>query len=76
MTPLIVIVRLTSELPGPGQPTFPRLCGTFGGFVGIAIGRLRQFPWERTARLMAEAGAVGYGIGFIGWVVTIAMDRL
>jgi hypothetical protein len=76
MTLLVLIVLLTSELPDPGQPAFPNICGTFGGFAGMAIGMGRRFPWERTMKLAAQGGAVGYGIGFAIWFVVVAMDRL
>ena len=76
MTPFILLVLLAADLPDPGNPAFPSICGTFGGFVGIAIGTASQLPWERTTRLMAEAGAVGYALGLVAWVVAIAMDRL
>ncbi len=76
MTPLVLVVVLTSELPEPEQPAFPSVCGTFGGFVGMAIGMGRQYAWPRTTKLAAQIGAVGYGIGFAIWVVVVAMDRL
>ena len=63
-------------LPEPGPPAFPSVCGTFGGFVGMAVGMGRRHAWERTTKLAAQIGAVGYGIGFAIWGVVVATDRL
>lgn len=76
MTLLVHIVLLTSDLPEPGQPAFPNICGTFGGFAGMAIGMGRRLAWERTMKLAAQVGAVGYGIGFAIWLMVVATDRL
>jgi hypothetical protein len=73
---LVTLVLLASELPDPGQPTFPNICGTFGGFIGMAIGIGRRVAWEQTMKLAAQVGAVGYGIGFGIWLVLVAIDLL
>ena len=76
MTPFVLLILLTSELPDPGRLAFPGICGTFGGFVGMATGMSRRLAWERTTKLAAQGGAVGYGVGFVGWLVAVAIDRL
>jgi hypothetical protein len=76
MTVLVVIVLSASELPEPGQPIFPSVCGAFGGFLGMAFGIGRRFAWERTTKLAAQAGAAGYGVGFAVWLAVVAIDRL
>ena len=76
MTLPVLIVLLTSDLPDPGQPAFPNICGTFGGFVGMAIGMGRRFAWERTMKTAAQVGAAGYGIGFAIWLIVVATDLL
>ena len=76
MTSIVVLVMLASELPDPGRLAFPGVCGTFGGFVGMAVGMGRRLPWERTTQLAAQGGVVGYGVGFVGWLTAVAIDRL
>jgi hypothetical protein len=76
MTLLLLPILLTSELPDPGQQSFPGVCGTFGGFVGMAIGMGRRLTWERTTKLAAQVGAVAYGTGFAVWLVVVATDLL
>jgi len=76
MTFVTALIHLAAGLPDMGQPTFPATCGTFGGFVGAAIGIGRRLPHDRTTRLATYGGAVGYGVGFAAWVVAVAMDRL
>jgi hypothetical protein len=73
---LIMLVLLTSELPDPGRLTTAGLASLLGGFVGGCIGRLRHRSRERIRDLTLDGGYVGFGVGFIGWLIAIAIDRL
>jgi hypothetical protein len=70
------IVRLAAELPDPGNPSFPAICAGFGGFVGALVGYARRRPRESTARLMTDGSVVGFGTGFVCWLVVLTIDRL
>ena len=70
------LIAFAAELPDPGQPSFPNVCGAFGGFVGMAIAVSRGLDWDRTTKLTAQGGAIGYGVGVALWSAAIAIDRL
>lgn len=74
MTAVVVaIVLLSSELPDPGLPSFTTLCAGFGMFLGGVLGWLRRRP---VAPLVTGGGVVGFGVGLVGWLTVLAIDRL
>jgi hypothetical protein len=61
MTLFVVLILVMSELPDPGQPTFPNICGTFAGFAGMAFGIGRRCDWERTMKRRRRLARWGTG---------------
>jgi hypothetical protein len=67
------LVLLAAELPDPGAPTFPMLCGSYGAFMAGMIGWLRR----RSMGPYAAGGTVvGFGLGAVCWLTALAIDRL
>jgi hypothetical protein len=76
MSLLDVIVVLAAQLPDPGNPFFATLGAGCGGFAGGVVGYLRRHPEERVRRLMTDGSLIGFGTGFVCWLVALAIDRL
>ena len=73
MIPFVLLILLTSELPDPGAPMFPGLCAGYGGFAAGLV------AWRRRRPLgphVAAGTLMGFGLGFVGWIATLATDRL
>jgi drug/metabolite transporter (DMT)-like permease len=70
------IVVLAADLPDPGNPSFMTLGAGCGGFLGGLIGHARRHPQERVRQFIAEGGLVGFGAGFVCWLIALAIDRL
>ena len=73
MTLIDALVQLAAELPDPGAPTFPALCGGYGGFAAGLVAWLRTHP---IGPRVAGGTVVGFGIGLVCWLVALAIDRL
>jgi len=70
---LDVLFQFAAELPDPGAPMFPGICASYGGFVGGLVGWRGQHP---IGPHMAGGTIVGFAVGFLCWLMAIAMDRL
>jgi hypothetical protein len=76
MTPFVLLILLTSELPDPGMPYFVPLMGTVGLFVGGLVAHIRGISPEERSRWTSTGTWAGIGIGAAVWAVVYAMDRL
>ena len=76
MSLLPEIVALASQLPDPGNPSFVPLSAGCGAFAGGVVGYAHGSAEERVRRLMADGSLIGFGTGFVAWLVVVAIDRL
>jgi len=73
MTTFDALIQLAAELPDPGSPMFPTLCGGHGAFLAAVLAWLRRRPIGP----FAGGGTVlGFGVGYICWLTALAIDRL
>jgi hypothetical protein len=73
MTLVSTFVQFAADLPDMGAPMFPGICAGYGGFVGGVIAWHRRLP---LGPLVTRGSVVGFGLGFLGWTVALAIDRL
>ncbi|MGN6188417.1 MAG: hypothetical protein ACTHOE_05925 [Conexibacter sp.] len=73
MTLVSTFAQLAAELPDPGAPMFPGICAGYGGFVGGVIAWRRGLP---LGPLATRGSVAGFGLGFMGWILALAIDRL
>jgi hypothetical protein len=76
MTPLVVLILLTSELPDPGRTGTITLAGGLGAFAGAMIAYLRRLPSQAASDMTRIGMLLGVGAGLAGWLVAFAIDRL
>lgn len=76
MTPFVVLVLLTAELPDPGRLSTITFAVTFGSAIGALIAHLRDLPSDESSRAIRSGLLVGFGLGLLGWTAGLAMDVL
>jgi hypothetical protein len=70
-----VLIR-AATLPDPGNPSIIALAGALGGLVGGTVAEIRQLPPERVTRATVTGSRRGAGLGFAGYLLVLAIDRL
>jgi len=76
MSPLVLIVLLTSELPEPGRLATITFAATLGSVAGAGIALLRKLPSDRAGDATRLGLVLGFAAGLMSWLVAFAIDRL